>query len=529
MCNKISKLLLLGVGALMLHSCGGKATKIEEESIKPNVLFIAVDDLNDWVGLMKDKGHPDAKTPNLDRLAKRGIYFTNAHCNTAACTPSRLSVMSGLSSSTTGCYSNSSGVQNKEIWNEVDFLPANFRKNGYYTMASGKIEGKACTKIEKEFANQKMWDERMSRNFAMNERVLKDGGGYGGVDFYPFPKGGSGIKNYNAKYKGHSLCAGPLDRADMPDGKMPDENYTDWAIERLERDYDKPFFLGLGFVRPHVPYTAPKEYFDMYPIDKIYIPKDPEGELDDIPLYGKAMGYGLFEPGDERMVREISPDYRKKLVQGYLACVSFMDAQLGRVLDALDNSKYAKNTIIVLWSDHGQHLGEKRSWRKQDLWHESTSSPMLWVVPGVTKAGSTSNQPVSLMDIYPTLTDLCNVPAMKDFDGISLLPQLKDGNAKRNVMAITTWSYGSHAVRGERWRYIRYYDGSEELYDGDNDYGEHNNLAGDPKYATIIEEMKKQLPVDIFKPNEKNIEFHTYSRRAKEWKENPESIPDWLK
>ena len=221
-----------------------------DESAKSNVLFISVDDLNDWLGLMKQTGHPDVKTPNLDRLASRGVYFTNAHCNSSACTPSRLSVMTSLSAVSTGCYTNKSGVQNQNMWNEVINLPAYFRKNGYYTMASGKIERHACHKIDKKYPHQKMWNERMSRDFRMNERVLKDGGGYGGVDFYPFPMGGSPIRHHNAKYRGHSLCAGPLDRDYIPGGKMPDENYADWAIERLNRDFDKPFFLGRRFCSP---------------------------------------------------------------------------------------------------------------------------------------------------------------------------------------------------------------------------------------------------------------------------------------
>ncbi|TKG91960.1 DUF229 domain-containing protein [Puteibacter caeruleilacunae] len=525
--NKLNTLLIVGAGALMFQSCGVKQAE-QAEAKKPNVLFISVDDLNDWIGVMKEKGHPDAKTPNLDRLAKRGVYFTNTHCTSAACTPSRLSVMSGLSPISTGCYTNKSGVRNWEVWNEVTLLPAYLRQNGYYTMASGKIEGAACHKIEPKYENQKMWDERMSRKYQLTDEVAKDGAGYGGIDFFPFPMGGSKIKNEKPQYKGHSLCAGALDRDYIPGGKMPDELSTDWVVERLARDYDKPFFLGLGLVRPHVPYTAPKEFFDMYPIDEITIPEDPEGEMDDIPLYAKAIGFGAFEPGDERMVREMGPDYRKQLVQGYLACITFMDSQLGRVLDALDNSKYADNTIIVLWSDHGQSMGEKRSWRKQCLWHESTSSPMVWVVPGMTDAGSLNNQPTSLMDIYPTVTDLCGLPAMKGIDAESMVPLLKDSEAKRDYPVLTTWSYGSHSLRGERWRYIRYFDGSEELYDGLNDFGEHHNLAGDPKYKEVIEGMKKFLPEEKYEPTEKNAEFQAYKKRAAGWKANPKSMPVWL-
>ncbi|MCW3806391.1 sulfatase [Plebeiibacterium marinum] len=500
----------------------------KERSSKPNVLFISIDDLNDWIGMLGATGHPDVKTPNLDRLAARGVYFANNHANTTACTPSRLSVMTGLSAVSTGCYTNKSGVQNQNLWNEVLALPAFFRQNNYYTMACGKIEGHACHGIEKEYPHQKLWDERLPRGFLMDEQTLRDGQGYGGTIFYPFPKGGSPIRNHNASYKGHSLCAGPINPDEIPGGKMPDELAADWAVERLKREYDVPFMLGIGFVRPHVPYTAPKQYFDMYPVDKIYIPTDPIGEMDDIPLYGKAMAYGVFEPGDERMVRELGCEYRKELVQGYLACVTFMDAQLGKVLDALDNSNYADNTIIILWSDHGQHLGEKRSWRKQCLWQESTNSPMLWVVPGLTK-GEICKQPSSLLDIYPTLIQLCGLNEKVKSDGISLLPQLKDVNKKRSQPAVTTWTYGSHAVRDERWHYIRYYDGSEELYDADNDYGEHYNLAENPDYKAIIAKMKKYLPQDIYTPTSNDVEFNSYKKRVDQWKNNPYWIPEWLR
>ncbi|TRX71881.1 sulfatase [Carboxylicivirga sp. M1479] len=512
----------------MVAGCGDKSKELSQDTNQPNVLFISVDDLNDWIGLLGDQGHSDVKTPNLDRLARRGVYFSNNHANVPVCTPSRLGVMTGLSAVSTGCYSNTSGVQNKNLWNETLALPALFRLNGYHTMACGKIEGHACYDIEIDHPEQKMWDERAPRSFNMTDDLMKDGDGYNGVYFYPFPKGGSPIKKLNPKYKGHSLCAGPIDRKDLPTGKMPDELSADWAIERLNRDYEKPFILGVGFVRPHVPYTAPQEFFDLYPINKINIPSEPKGELDDIPMYGKAMAYGAFEPSNEMLVRDLGPDYRKHLVQGYLACVSFLDAQVGKVLSALEESKYADNTIIVLWSDHGQHLGEKRSWRKNTLWEESTNSPMIWVVPGLTKADGICSQATSLMDIYPTLDQLCNLQNTNNVDGISLVPQLKNVETKRSTPAITSYSYGSHSVREERWHYIRYYNGEEELYDGDSDQGEHYNLANDPKYKDIIEQMKGHLPKDIHHSAQKSKTFKTYNTRADLWKIDASLIPEWL-
>ena len=530
--NNISNTLLLGASALLLQSCGGAVEKKEIKKDKPNVLFISVDDLNDWTGM--SKGHPDVKTPNLDRLAKRGVYFTNAHAAVAVCTPSRLSVLSSLDPTTTGCYTNKSGTPNQEIWNDVTLLPAYFRQNGYRTMGCGKIEGHACWAIEDDFENQKLWDERRPRSYALTEKLLKiDGNGYGAPDFYPFPMGGSGIANYNkahgTKLPGYSLCAGPIDREYLPEGKMPDEINVEWAIARMQKSYDKPFMLGVGFLRPHVPYTAPREFFNMYPLDKIEIPETIKNEFEDIPMYGKAIAAGILYTSEETIINKISNTYRQELVQGYLASISFMDAQLGRLLDALDNSKYANNTIIVLWSDHGQCLGEKRNWRKSNIWNEATLAPMLWVVPGVTLNGEVNHNAVSLLDIYPTLTELCGFDRKEQQDGESILSLLTNIDTKRKNPVISTWTYGSHSVRRDQWRYIRYNDGTEELYDEVKDFGEHVNLAKDPQYKEVITELKKHLPKDKYEPTEKNKEFHMINDRVKRWTKDPKSMPEYLR
>jgi iduronate 2-sulfatase len=531
MINKISNAILLGVGVLLLQSCGGDTKKKHEEASKPNVLFISVDDLNDWTGVAK--GHPDVKTPNLDRLAQKGVYFSNAHASVAVCTPSRLAVLSSLAPTTTGCYTNKSGTPNQEIWNEVSLLPAYFRKNGYHTMACGKIEGHACWAIEDDFESQKLWNERKPRAYTLTEKLINDGNRYGAPDFYPFPMGGSGTVKYNKEhgtnFPGFSLCAGPIDREYLPKGKMPDELNVEWAIDRLQNDYDKPFMLGVGFLRPHVPYTAPREYFDMYPLNEIEIPKAIENEFADIPIYGKAMAEGITDPGAELIVNTISPAYRKELVQGYLAAITFMDAQLGKLLDALDNSKYAKNTIIVLWSDHGQCFGEKRNWRKNNIWNEATVSPMIWVAPGITAQGKVNRNEVSLLDIYPTLTELCGLERKEQYDGENIKPLLSDMSVKRNKPVISTWTYGSHSIRRNKWRYIRYNDGSEELYDEENDFGEHVNLAEKSEYKDVIAKLKQYLPKDVYQPTEKNKEFHMINNRVKRWTKNPETMPEWLK
>ena len=361
---------------------------------------------------------------------------------------------------------------------------------------------------------------------------LKDrGDGYGGTKFYPFPKEGSQIvKHYGEAFaSGHSLCWGALDREDMPGGKMFDELIAEWAVDQLSQDHDKPFFMAVGFVRPHVPYTAPKAYFDLYNLDAIKIPKVPTDEMADIPAMGKSIAFGTIQTGDHHAVVNLSDSYWKELVYGYLACVSFVDDQLGKVLKALENSKYADNTIVVLWSDHGQHLGEKKHWRKQALWEESTRVPLCFSLPGQKTKGETCKRVVSLLDIYPTLVDVCGLPEAKQLQGTSLLPLIHHPELKWEKPVLSTWYYRNHAVRSEDWRYIRYRDGSEELYDHRNDPGEHLNLAGNPQYAEIIEEHKKWLPEnDALPAGTAKWKGDKLDRRINQWR-STDSIPDWLR
>jgi iduronate 2-sulfatase len=262
-------------------------------------------------------------------------------------------------------------------------------------------------------------------------------------------------------------------------------------------------------------------------MESIKIPEVPEDELNDIPLYGKAMIYGTLPKGDHKEVLEISPTYWQELVRAYLACTTFVDDQIGRVLDALDDSQYADNTIIVLWSDHGQHLGEKRHWRKQALWEESTRVPLFFSVPGVSKRSELRDQPVSLLDIFPTLTELCGLPE-QDLDGVSLVPMLKSETAERGAPVVTTRYNGNHAVRSQYWRYIRYRDGSEELYDHRKDPGEHVNLASNPECIEVLKTHR-----DYLLNNEAagdataNYPKDSYDKQVDEFK--AKGVPDWLK
>jgi len=500
--------------------------KQSSSSVKPNVLFLSIDDLNDWIGALG--GHPQAKTPNLDRLIAKSVTFRNAHCAAPVCGASRHALLSGLRPSTTGWYS---GVTKKRsdyerILGETVPLPTHFKQNGYKTLAAGKIFHKGTSDI----TGYDYWSETRPK-FKWPSELAKRGHGYQsekGGHFHPFPRDGGAIyQKYQDGVDGQSLCWGALEKSDMPAEGMPDEQIADWAVEQLKQRHDKPFFLAVGFIRPHVPYTAPKEYFDLYPIEDVIVPKVPDDEMDDIPLHGKAMAKGTIEGGDHWNVLSIGPDYWKEMTRAYLACISFVDAQAGKVLDALEASPYADNTIIVFWSDHGQHIGEKRHWRKQALWEESTRVPLSFHVPGMTSAGQSCDSAVSLLDIYPSLIELCDLPKMKSLEGFSLLPQLEDPTAHRSEPAITTWYYNNHAVRGPRWRYIRYRDGSEELYNHATDPLEHVNQSANPKFAKIKERLKKYLPTkNTLPPTMKDGGLDIYGKRVVRLQ--TEGIPEWL-
>ena len=298
---------------------------------QPNVLFLAIDDLNDWIGALG--GHPQAKTPNLDRLISQSVLFTNAHCAAPVCSASRHALLSGLRPSTTGWYSNTSkGLKSYErTLGETVPMPTHFKRNGYKTLAAGKIFHKGTSDVK----GYDYWDEERPK-YKWPAELAARGHGYqgkAGGHFHPFPADGGAIyQKYQRGVDGQSLCWGALEAADMPAEGMPDEQIAAWAVERLQQKHDKPFFLAVGFVRPHVPYTAPKEFFDLYPLDEIIVPNVPGDEMDDIPLWGKAMAYGMIAGGDHHNVLSIGPGYWREMTRAYLACVSFVDAQAGKVL-----------------------------------------------------------------------------------------------------------------------------------------------------------------------------------------------------
>lgn len=497
----------------------------------PNVLFLAIDDLNDWVGALD--GYPLAAkaTPNIDSLADSGVIFKSAHCTAPVCGASRNSLLSGLRPSTTGWYINADYKGTSEsVLDDTPTLPEHFKNNGYKTLGAGKIFHTGVS----DYRHTKQWTDSLPHYEITNKDLLARGYGYGAKGskdhkYYPFPKdGGQIVTNFGPDTRGKSLCWGALDRSDIPkNGTMPDEYIANWASEKLKERHEDPFFLAVGFVRPHVPFTAPKEYFDKFPLDEITLPDIVGKEMSDIPLYGKAMAYGIIPMGDHAAVEKLGETFWKELIRAYLACVSFVDDQLGKVLRALRHSQYGDDTLVVLWSDHGQNFGEHRNWRKQSLWEESTRVPLIFSGPGIQK-GKSCHRTVSLLDIYPTLTDLCGLPFVSSNEGDTLRKLVQNPSAEWIIPAVTTWGYKNHSVRSERWRYIQYRNGEEELYDHFNDGNEHINLSQKLEFEGIINELRQWLPVNNRLPaGQKTWKGDFLEDRVNEW-QSRDGIPDWL-
>ena len=418
---------------------------------RPNVLFIAVDDLNHWLTHLNR--NPQAKTPNFDRLAARGITFTNAHTAVPACEPSRCALMSGRRPWVSGCYKNGHAWKKHQAPGEG--LAARFKEAGYHVAGAGKIYHR-MDYIKSE------WHEYMS-----NDGLYSNGPGVNKMDGY------------------HNDVTHP----NLKDDDLLDYHSVDYCIERISKKNDKPFFVACGLYKPHLPFVAPRKYYKRFPLDQIQLPPHIENDLDDIPPAGIRMA----GPGGDH-AKFLKSGRWKAAIQSYLATCAYTDMNLGRLLDALDASPNRDNTIICLWSDHGWSLGEKQHWRKFALWEEPTRVVYLWVVPGMTTAGTRCNRSVDLMSVYPTLCELADLQKPAHVSGRSITPLLRNPDAPWNHPAITTHGRGNHAVKTESHRYIRYADGSEELYDVTNDPYEWKNIATEKSSQSIKAELAKWLP-----------------------------------
>ena len=435
---------------------------------RPNVLFIGVDDLRDWVGHLS--GHPNAKTPNIDRLAKRGVSFTRAYCSAPLCNPSRISLLTGVAPSKSGVYGN--GEKLRQKLPDAVTLMQHFRASGYSVRGAGKIfHGTSAYDMDS-------WDIFFKSSGSKKHRVKRD----------------SSLPKSAWVPWGALACS---------DDEMLDGINAKWIITELKKLQEKPFFLAYGLTKPHLTWSVPQKYFDLHPLEGIKLPPTKKGDLDDLPAFGKKLAREVYDPSGERdfavkpngdHANVIANNQWLKAVQAYLATISFADAQIGRVLDALDRSGHADNTIVVLWGDHGWHLGEKDHWRKHALWDVSTRTPLIFSAPRGVAKDKLCQRPVSLIDIYPTLIDLCGLPKRRGLDGQSLKSLLENPERKWDRPVVITYGLNNHAVQTERWRYIRYRDGGQELYDHERDPNEWTNLASIPKYSPQKTKLAKWLP-----------------------------------
>lgn len=458
----------------------GLTAGLHAEKPRFNVLFLVSDDLNTRLACY---GDPMVKSPNIDRLAARGVRFDRAYCQFPLCNPSRASFMTGLRPDTTKVYENRTHF--REVNPSIVTMPQTFKNAGYFVARVGKLY-----------------------HYGVPTQIGTDG-----LDDPPSwhkvvnPKG----RDVDDEASIFSLIPGKFGAtlswlaADGTDAEQTDGKGAAAAIRLLEENKDRPFFLGVGFYRPHTPYVSPKSYFELYPREKIRLPQVPANVREMFPAAALP-----FRKEEEAM----SDDLRRQAIQAYFAATTFMDAQLGLVLDALERLKLADKTIVVFLSDHGYHLGEKGLWQKMALFEPVARVPLIIAVPGTRNAGRVCRRPVELVDLHPTLAELCGLKAPEKLDGKSLKPLLENPEARWDKPAYTQITRGApvgtfaepakkakakakskpiigRSVRTERWRYTEWDEGraGAELYDHQKDPEEMTNLAADPKYAGVVSEL----------------------------------------
>jgi arylsulfatase A-like enzyme len=444
------------------------------DDARPNVLFISIDDLNHWVGHLD--GHPGTLTPNIDRLASEGVTFTRAYSAAPLCNPSRVSLLTGVAPANSGVYGNYE--QLREKLPDAITLPQFFHQHGYTVKGAGKIFHRGPGDVA-------YWDE-----FFLPYAAKKPGSSKKSLKTY--------AKNTGEKWA-------PWGTWDVDDSEVGDTITADNIIAEIESQHDKPFFLAYGTFKPHLDWRVPRKYFDMHPRDKVVLPKVIDNDLDDLPPFGRRLAAEVLDVSNNQNFAAPGGDHANVLkhnqweaaVQGYLASISYADAQVGRVLDALAESPYADNTIVVLWGDHGWHLGQKEHWRKHTLWEDGLRTTFVISAPGVTTRNTRSDRVVSLLDIYPTLVELTGLGPREGMDGQSLIPLLKQPDRSWPRPVLSTFGYQNHSIRSERWRYIRYHDGTEELYDHNTDPYEWDNLAAAPvadEHRLVMNQLTRHFP-----------------------------------
>ena len=454
---------------------------------RPNVLFLISDDLNNYLGCY---GDPRAKTPNIDKLAARGVRFDRAYCTFPLCGPSRNSMLTGLYPNSTGILANAQ-IFRQTIPAQVS-LPQAFRQQGYFAARIGKLYHYNVPKSIGTNGHDDPASWEVELNPAGVDRTEEEP-----KIFSLTPGSFGGTLSWYASPKSEEHHTDALEAAD-----------AEWVLERCAKRKERPFFLAVGFFRPHTPYVAPKTpYFDLYPEAEMPVVQGVKEDQADMPA--AALG------GYKKEQDQLTDDLRRQALQAYYASISFMDAQVGRVVDALDRLGLAENTIVVFTSDHGYHMGEHGLWQKQSLFEGSARVPLLIVAPGVTKKGTVAAAPVSHLDLYPTLAELSGVKAPANLQGQSLVPMLKDTAAKGRGWALTQVVRGGgfrrfgaspavaddgkrffgYSLRTPRWRYTEWGEGAQgrELYDHDADPKELTNLAEKSEHAPTVAELSTQL------------------------------------
>ena len=463
--------LLISAGGALGVTEEARAKAAEYQSKGYNILFVAVDDMNDWVGCMG--GNPQVITPHMDRLAKeKGVIMNKAYCPSTVCCPSRSAILTGKRAASTGVYGNRQNLKNAPKAKDIVTLPEYFAQHGYHTLSTGKIFHKHPTA---QGMDEGQW--------AFKE-YTETSGANGGLLWSESPMAANGGE------KGEEFRWGATKN---PIEKTKDYVASKWAAAQLGRDFGgKPFFLALGISKPHLPWEVPQQFFDLYPLEKL---RAVEVFRDDLKDITNKAGKELFS-ADERFLAADKANMHKQAQRAYLASISYVDTCLGVVFDALAKSPHADNTIVMIWGDHGWYLSEKLRYGKTELWEEADRVPFIVSVPGVTKAGSKSEAVVNLLDMYPTLIELCGLPANPENEGRSFAPALKNPSLPWDHPTLTTYNCGNHSVTDGRYRFTYYGSkgGSEELYDHSADPLEHRNLASQPEYKEIIERLRGEIP-----------------------------------
>ena len=471
---------------LLLGYCSGLE---KQQQTQPNIVFISIDDLNDWVGFL---GYEQVKTPHMDRLAARGFSFSNAHCPAPVCGPSRTAILSGMRPVTSGIYDNN--IKFSRDLPQVVSLPEHFKNNGYQVYGIGKLFHGSTANVPSTAFDVYGGKLGSAAPFTSSDLQISKQNPYHEISklgkTFKLPLNGMPADRY--WNRANTFDWGPVD---LPDSLFSDRQSVDWSIDKLHKIKDQPFLLTLGFERPHQPLFNPKRFHDMYPLNEVELPKTPANDLRDLPQRAKQLALYPKTSGKHETV--VKYGQWENAVASYLASVSFVDELVGDLVKALETLELNKNTWIVLWSDHGWHLGEKSHWGKATGWYRSTRVPFLIIPPvGSTdykKAIEIKNM-VNLLDLAPTLADIAGIPKKTSWEGRSLMPLLREEASDWEDISLTTFSIGSHTISTPDWQLISYFDGSFELYDLVNDPNQFKNIADLPESKIVVEQLKKHIP-----------------------------------